>query len=73
MNHKQRRIASYKKRGLKSKVFFAQSSMNNRSRRARGKMRVKIGWTWTGKPGEKFAKASIEHRVGGTAYVRSLR
>jgi hypothetical protein len=63
MNHKQRRIAAYLKRGMTSKVEIARLAPNNRSKRARGKLRARY-WSWRG-PGKKpYAEAIKFGRVG---------
>jgi hypothetical protein len=44
MNHKQRREAKYRALGMAYKAEGARLSLNNRSKRSRGKMRKRIGW-----------------------------
>lgn len=57
MNHKQRRVAAYKKLGMKIKAECAAASSNNRSRRARGKARVAMKWAWRGPHTNRFKVA----------------
>lgn len=64
MNHRDRRVAAYKARGLDVKANIAAVSMNNRSRRSRGKQRVRMKWRWRGRPGERFAEACVRGCVG---------
>ncbi|MFA5900274.1 MAG: hypothetical protein WC829_14310 [Hyphomicrobium sp.] len=54
MNHKQRRVAAYKARGMDAKAECAAVSSNNRSKRARGKMRQAVKWAWCGPNNNRF-------------------
>ena len=58
MNHKQRREARYRAMGMVDKAGIAAMSPNNRSRRARGRMRAVL-WAPSVVCGHAFAQAVV--------------